>query len=190
MKAYSKPRATACWCLARTGAYDATAPWRASFLPLRHREAHKEWWRSSLAATSGCGGCRHGQLLWGGRCRRSTTIKTETPAGNEGASAGEETAVSREQRYLQLELSSGQVMSVCISRPCGLEHLEPRPVLALWRCSTTSQSSCGERVRRDFVANVACRTSCARRSQPFRDMPKPSSALMPRPNAVALARSS
>ena len=76
-------------------------------------------------------------------------------AGHEGAAAGEEPTLNREQRYLQLELSSGQVMSVCISRPCGLEHLGQTGVGAVAVFHDITELMRLERVRRDFVANVS-----------------------------------
>lgn len=91
----------------------------------------------------------------GGEPDTASTAKAENPAGLEGASAGEETDISREQRYLQLELSSGQVMSVCISRPCGLEHLGQTGVGAVAVFHEITELMRLERVRRDFVANVS-----------------------------------
>ncbi len=76
-------------------------------------------------------------------------------AEHEGAAAGEEPTLNREQRYLQLELSSGQVMSVCISRPCGLEHLGQTGVGAVAVFHDITELMRLERVRRDFVANVS-----------------------------------
>ncbi|WP_374291107.1 ATP-binding protein [Desulfovibrio desulfuricans] len=71
------------------------------------------------------------------------------------ASAGDDAAISRQQRYLQLELSSGQVMSVCISRPCGLEHLGQTGIGAVAVFHDITELMRLERVRRDFVANVS-----------------------------------
>ena len=71
------------------------------------------------------------------------------------ASASEDAAISRQQRYLQLELSSGQVMSVCISRPCGLEHLGQTGIGAVAVFHDITELMRLERVRRDFVANVS-----------------------------------
>ena len=76
-------------------------------------------------------------------------------AEHESAAAGEEPTLNREQRYLQLELSSGQVMSVCISRPCGLEHLGQTGVGAVAVFHDITELIRLERVRRDFVANVS-----------------------------------
>ena len=76
-------------------------------------------------------------------------------AEHEGAAAGEEPTLNREQWYLQLELSSGQVMSVCISRPCGLEHLGQTGVGAVAVFHDITELMRLERVRRDFVANVS-----------------------------------
>ena len=59
------------------------------------------------------------------------------------------------QRYLNLELSSGQVMSVCISRPSGLEHLGQTGVGAVAVFHDITELMRLERVRRDFVANVS-----------------------------------
>ena len=91
----------------------------------------------------------------GGESDPASTAKAENPAALEGASAGEETAISRDQRYLQLELSSGQVMSVCISRPCDLEHLGQTGVGAVAVFHDITELMRLERVRRDFVANVS-----------------------------------
>ena len=71
------------------------------------------------------------------------------------ASASDDTGISRQQRYLQLELSSGQVMSVCISRPCGLEHLGQTGIGAVAVFHDITELMRLERVRRDFVANVS-----------------------------------
>ena len=71
------------------------------------------------------------------------------------ASASDDAGISRQQRYLQLELSSGQVMSVCISRPCGLEHLGQTGIGAVAVFHDITELMRLERVRRDFVANVS-----------------------------------
>lgn len=81
--------------------------------------------------------------------------KVEATGGQGADTACEEPAVSREQRYLQLELSSGQVMSVCISRPCGLEYLGQTGVGAVAVFHDITELMRLERVRRDFVANVS-----------------------------------
>ena len=81
--------------------------------------------------------------------------KVAVSGEHEEAATGEEPALSREQRYLQLELSSGQVMSVCISRPCGLEHLGQTGVGAVAVFHDITELMRLERVRRDFVANVS-----------------------------------
>lgn len=72
------------------------------------------------------------------------------PAGGE---AGEDAGAQnkRVQRHLQLELPSGQVMSVCLSRPLGPDsHLG---AVAVFHDITELMRL--ERVRRDFVANVS-----------------------------------
>lgn len=81
--------------------------------------------------------------------------KTEAPVEGGGSPATADQTVGREQRYLQLELSSGQVMSVCISRPCGLEHLGQTGVGAVAVFHDITELMRLERVRRDFVANVS-----------------------------------
>lgn len=81
---------------------------------------------------------------------------------------------------------SGQVMSVCISRPSGLEHLGQTGIGAVAVFHDITELMRLERVRRDF--RLMYRTSCARRSRPYRAMQKRSSAWTLRPNAAALAR--
>lgn len=81
--------------------------------------------------------------------------QVETPAEGDTLTASEEAAVCRQQRYLQLELSSGQVMSVCISRPTGLEHLGQTGIGAVAVFHDITELMRLERVRRDFVANVS-----------------------------------
>ena len=81
--------------------------------------------------------------------------KNGAPQEGDDAAGGAEYAAGREQHYLQLELSSGQVMSVCISRPCGLEHLGQTGVGAVAVFHDITELMRLERVRRDFVANVS-----------------------------------
>lgn len=73
----------------------------------------------------------------------------------EANAANDDAAGCRQQRYLQLELSSGQVMSVCISRPTGLEHLGQTGIGAVAVFHDITELMRLERVRRDFVANVS-----------------------------------
>jgi len=84
-----------------------------------------------------------------------TDDKNGAPQEGDDAAGGAECAAGREQHYLQLELSSGQVMSVCISRPCGLEHLGQTGVGAVAVFHDITELMRLERVRRDFVANVS-----------------------------------
>lgn len=85
----------------------------------------------------------------------SCPAQAESQAEDEALAASEEAACRRKQRYLQLELSSGQVMSVCISRPSGLEHLGPTGIGAVAVFHDITELMRLERVRRDFVANVS-----------------------------------
>ena len=63
---------------------------------------------------------------------------------------------ARRQRYLHLELSSGEVMSVCLSRPSGQEDAHvPTGVGAVAVFHDITELMRLERVRRDFVANVS-----------------------------------
>lgn len=65
-------------------------------------------------------------------------------------------AKSRRQRYLHLELPSGEVMSVCLSRPSGQEDGQvPTGVGAVAVFHDITELMRLERVRRDFVANVS-----------------------------------
>ena len=85
---------------------------------------------------------------------------TASPQGQtlteaEAIAASDDAACRRQQRYLQLELSSGQVMSVCISRATGLEHLGPTGIGAVAVFHDITELMRLERVRRDFVANVS-----------------------------------
>lgn len=59
------------------------------------------------------------------------------------------------QRYLHLELASGQVMSVCISLPGACDVAEGGQVGAVAVFHDISELMRLERVRRDFVANVS-----------------------------------
>ncbi|MDD4701592.1 MAG: ATP-binding protein [Desulfovibrio sp.] len=60
-----------------------------------------------------------------------------------------------EQRYLHLELPSGQVMSVCISLPGAGDTAEGGQVGAVAVFHDITELMRLERVRRDFVANVS-----------------------------------
>lgn len=81
--------------------------------------------------------------------------QAEGSAEVEAHAAADDAANCRQQRYLQLELSSGQVMSVCISRPTGLEHLGQTGIGAVAVFHDITELMRLERVRRDFVANVS-----------------------------------
>ena len=85
----------------------------------------------------------------------SCPAQGQAPADPEGLAASDDAACRRQQRYLQLELSSGQVMSVCISRATGLEHLGPTGIGAVAVFHDITELMRLERVRRDFVANVS-----------------------------------
>ncbi len=61
----------------------------------------------------------------------------------------------RVQRYLHLELPSGQVMSVCISLPGAADTAEGGQVGAVAVFHDITELMRLERVRRDFVANVS-----------------------------------
>ncbi|MBB5143219.1 ATP-binding protein [Desulfovibrio intestinalis] len=61
----------------------------------------------------------------------------------------------RVQRYLHLELPSGQVMSVCISLPGAADAAEGGQVGAVAVFHDITELMRLERVRRDFVANVS-----------------------------------
>lgn len=81
--------------------------------------------------------------------------QAEAHAEGETHATSDEASVCRQQHYLQLELSSGQVMSVCISRPTGLEHLGQTGIGAVAVFHDITELMRLERVRRDFVANVS-----------------------------------
>ena len=81
--------------------------------------------------------------------------QAEGTAEVEALAATDDAAICRKQHYLQLELSSGQVMSVCISRPTGLEHLGQTGIGAVAVFHDITELMRLERVRRDFVANVS-----------------------------------
>ena len=90
-----------------------------------------------------------------GQKEAAAADQAEAHSEGDAIAASEEAAVCRQQRYLQLELSSGQVMSVCISRPTGLEHLGQTGIGAVAVFHDITELMRLERVRRDFVANVS-----------------------------------
>lgn len=83
------------------------------------------------------------------------------PVSTASASAADENGdilsaeSGRVQRYLHLELPSGQVMSVCISLPGAADTAEGGQVGAVAVFHDITELMRLERVRRDFVANVS-----------------------------------
>ena len=79
--------------------------------------------------------------------------------GGEGGEGGSDEGLAAEsgrmQRYLHLELPSGQVMSVCISLPTSADTEKGGQLGAVAVFHDITELMRLERVRRDFVANVS-----------------------------------
>lgn len=75
--------------------------------------------------------------------------------GEDGSGEGLATESGRMQRYLHLELPSGQVMSVCISLPTSADTEKGGQLGAVAVFHDITELMRLERVRRDFVANVS-----------------------------------
>ena len=76
-------------------------------------------------------------------------------AGEGGSDEGLAAESGRMQRYLHLELPSGQVMSVCISLPTSADTEKGGQLGAVAVFHDITELMRLERVRRDFVANVS-----------------------------------
>ncbi|GEM_PF-254565 len=81
----------------------------------------------------------------------------EAKGSQDGLGGPEAPAVEggRVQRYLHLELPSGQVMSVCISLPPASETADGEQLGAVAVFHDITELMRLERIRRDFVANVS-----------------------------------
>lgn len=75
--------------------------------------------------------------------------------GEDGRDEGLSAESGRMQRYLHLELPSGQVMSVCISLPTSADTEKGGQLGAVAVFHDITELMRLERVRRDFVANVS-----------------------------------
>lgn len=75
--------------------------------------------------------------------------------GEDDSDEGLTPEVGRMQRYLHLELPSGQVMSVCISLPTSADTEKGGQLGAVAVFHDITELMRLERVRRDFVANVS-----------------------------------